>query len=402
MGYQAARPFGQMIAGNDKIVRASPKVTDMTLGDIHDAVTGTTASQTITVQLHWTEYVQGVWTARESGGVDKNAGTMTVSGVTGFDPADVFVHVSKEPTDDGQERGVYVHLSGPINRSFYLAGRNSLPESVPYGTEGPQPQNPYNAIRASGTRYHGAGPLTVEFKRRIATTDGGAPVDAVETPAILGNGGAYTLLPCDNDITLGQGGAEIATLAKPVFYQDSGATFFVEPSVSEQTIEDWQEWVTRTPRPDPGWTEPHPWGDVHVKPQVPRPYRPVPVDPHDPLWHVDVDPAAAFSVAPGNDWLVNPGTAVLFGDQVIAPAGRAAQLSVTSAATAAMVAAGPDAIAVTVNVGTGSGLPSGAVLLAAHGGALTEAELAPSTAGLTVVGGAGIGAAARHLVGIGG
>ena len=31
---------------------------------------------------------------------------------------------------------------------------------------------------------------------------------------------------------------------KPVFYQDNAHTLFVEPNVTERTIEEWQEWVT--------------------------------------------------------------------------------------------------------------------------------------------------------------
>ena len=67
---------------------------------------------------------------------------------------------------------------------------------------------------------------------------------------------------------------------KPVFYQDNAHTFFVEPSVTERTIEEWQEWVTRTPQPEPGWQKPDWWKDIVVVPEMPRKW-PIP-DPRDP------------------------------------------------------------------------------------------------------------------------
>lgn len=340
MGIARGKAFTQAISADEKVTFAKdPKLTEMTFGQVRDAVADAAPQQTVTVQLHWTEYVRGAWTERESGGVEPGSGTITVSGLSGFDPAEVFVHVSKEPADDGRERGVYVHLGGPINRGFYLAGRNSVPQEVRYGTDGPRPQNPYNGTAASGTRYHGFGPLTVEFKRRITTTDGGAPVDTVQTSAILGRGGAFSLLPCDDAVTLGAAGPDLATLAKPVFYQDAGATFFIEPSVSEQTIEDWQEWVTRTPQPDPGWHRPDWWDDLDLTPYVPVPVpgHAVPIDPRDPLWQAQADAQARFAVDPAPDWLVNAGTAVLFDGQVIDSEGRAGQPAVTGAAALTLV-----------------------------------------------------------------
>src|SRR5262249_26050776 len=156
-----------------------------------------------------------------------------------------FIHVSKAyDAQTGEEREVYIHLGGAINQAFYLAGRNSAPESVSYTANSPQgakPANPYGANIVGGlTRYSGSGALTVQFRQRI-TTEPGKQAN-VETPSILQQGGGYTLLPCDNNLAalgvseeayrdaanpaavkaaIESGLPEIASLMKPVFYQDS-------------------------------------------------------------------------------------------------------------------------------------------------------------------------------------
>ncbi|HEY9419811.1 MAG TPA: neuraminidase-like domain-containing protein, partial [Thermoanaerobaculia bacterium] len=292
-------------------------------------------------QLHWSEYLKGEWSTRKSGGfipltnnlsVDVHhpllPGPDTVRQILilpftvplNFDPRSFLIYVSKEPYENGEERGVYIHLSlnGEVGQSFYLAGRNSTPVKADGGS--PLPANPYSAKTALATRYEGSGALTVEFKRRIVTEEGKDPVPTVDTPDILRKGGDYTLLPCDNDITLGS--PEIAALAEPVFYQDNAYTLFVEPSVTERTITDWEDWITPMPKPKPEWERPEWWKDIVVTPKVPRP-RPIPVDPDDPTWRNPIGPESLISLEIEQDWLVNPRTGLLFEGELIAPGGRA-------------------------------------------------------------------------------
>lgn len=90
-----------------------------------------------------------------------------------FHPRSVFIHVAKEPYENGEERGVYVHLGGDVKKSLYLAGRNSTPEAAPYRAK---PLSPFGALgsggpnfRARANRYAGDGKLTVEFKQEVIT-----------------------------------------------------------------------------------------------------------------------------------------------------------------------------------------------------------------------------------------
>ena len=207
----------------------------------------------IEMQLHWSEYLQGKWSTHES---SEFVSPMTLTVSSDFDNKLVFIHVSKEPYENGEERGVYIHLGGAINKAFYLAGRNSIPEIVNYGGK---LENPYtSASEEHASRYKGDVSLNVTFTQRIATKDGMLQMASTkETSSILEQSGEYTLL-CDNTPT--PGSPEIASLDKPLFYQDNAHTFFIEPDLSERTIAEWDEWVTRTPQqdlqfPDDGWKE---------------------------------------------------------------------------------------------------------------------------------------------------
>ena len=111
---------------------------------------------------------------------------------------------------------------------------------------------------------------------------------------------------------------EIAALSKPVFYQDNTHTFFVEPDVTERTIEEWQEWVTRTPQPEPEQQNPDWWKDFVVVPEMPREW---PSRSHRPS-HRRRDSTHESLITPKleHDWLVNPGTVLAFDEVLIGPA----------------------------------------------------------------------------------
>ena len=46
---------------------------------------------------------------------------------------------------------------------------------------------------------------------------------------------------------------EVGALTRPFFYTDAQHTFFVEPRVTDTTIERWEEWVFSTPVSGQGW-----------------------------------------------------------------------------------------------------------------------------------------------------
>ena len=365
--------------------------------DITKPITLPAVQKELEVQLHWSEYLQGNWSTRESGGVST---PLTGSIDDTFDPRSMFIHVTKEPYENGDERGVYIHLSDPIDQAFYLAGRNSIPEKSGYQSS---PAMPYSYDGARANRYSGSGALSVEFKRRITTEDGQPPVDSLETPDILRLGDRYTLLPCNNNLTaLGvseealQGAAnlgavkaaiesglgEIASLMKPVFYQDNRHTLFVEPNVTERTIEEWQEWVTRTPQPEPGWHIPDRWREIVVIPDIPRKW-PIP-EPGDP-WRLAIDRGSIINPVPDRDWLVNPGTAIKFGDVLVGPFGQPGIEIV--AGLGAGAGQGP------VNIHPGSVLADGSIVVLRDENTFSRSGLNATAGGLNVIGGPGFNSA---------
>ena len=379
--------------GNEKTV------TNLKMSEIAGSVAHIVSMKIVDVQLHWSEYLQGAWSTRESGSVSPVISKIVPAN---FSPSSVFIHVSKKyDPADGTELGVFIHMGGDINRAFYLAGRNSAPESKAYGSK---PNNPFNSANSEiANRYSGSGRLKVSFQEKITTEPGKTPPKA--NPSILRQGGAYTLLPCDNNLVLGiseeayrqaedpaaveaaikRGLGEIASLIKPVFYQDNAHTLFIEPNVTERTIEEWQEWVTRTPQPEPDWRVPNWWQDIVVIPEIPRKL-PIP-EPGDP-WLGPIDPGSLINPVPVHDWLVNPATTLEFDGVLIGPAGQPG-LEIVTAEVGGVITEDRTS----VNVNPGSGLASGSAVVVADATTLEQTGLTYAAGGLNVVGSGGFNSA---------
>jgi ABC toxin N-terminal region/Neuraminidase-like domain len=358
-------------------------------------------SKQVEARLHWSEYLNQEWTTHESGGF-KPLEAHRVKVDQSVDTRSVFMHVSKEYDDEG-ERGVYIHLGAPFKQSFYLAGRNSAPEKAAASAHLDPPNNPYNANTAGSTQYRGAGELNVTLSSRITTTSG--KKTGVPAPQkILQQGDNYTLVPCDNDIVIGttiesfqnatkpaavkaavdSGLEEIRALMKPVFYQDRANTFFVEPNVTERTIDEWQEWVTPPPRPDAGFNDRKWWEDLVVVAEVPKWKKP---DPGDPVFQLPFGDESLVRALVKQDWLINPRTGVDFGGELIGPTGRAGVQVQTKSVTADAAPAG------TVNVHPGSGFGTQSVAVLVDATAYANSGLEVGAAGLNVIGGAGFNSA---------
>ena len=376
------------------------KLTDMTLKDVMTDLKAVVAQKQVDVQLHWSEYLNGEWNTRESGDF---SGVITKTVPTSFLRSSVFVHVSKEYDTDGSDLGVFINLGGLFDGAFYVAGRNSVPEAAPYASK---PANPFNSANTEiANRYGGSGSLKVSFKERITTEPGKTPPPA--NPDILKNGlkpgGNYTLLPCNNHLTrlvvsedaygtaanpaavkaaIESSLGEIATLTKPVFYQDSRHTFFVEPDVTERTIEEWQGWVPRTPVTEPAWSEPEWWKDIFVIPEIPRKWQiPVPDDPR----RSPVHPGSLINPVPDRDWLINPGSAIKFGDVLIGPAGQPG-IEIRGDSDPAIGLG-------RVNTIPGSSLASGTTIVLRDAESFVRSGLREIGGGLNIVGGAGFNSA---------
>jgi hypothetical protein len=227
-----------------------------------------------------------------------------------------------------------------------------------------------------------------------------------ETKHILDPEGDYKLLPCDNNLTalgvsedayqdatnpaavnaaieLGLG--DIASLMKPVFYEDNAHTFFVESSVTERTIEEWQEWVTRTPRTEPGWRKPGWWKDLVVLPEIPR--KSVAPGSRDQIAGLRINPGSLINPKSEFDWLVNPGTGLLFDGVLVGPADHPG-LEMTTAKAAGVAMEDRTQ----VNVNPGSGLAFGSAVFPSSTTPPDKAGLTQVAGGLNVVGRGGFNA----------
>ena len=372
-------------------------VAELKLSEIAKAVTGLIATRTIEAHLHWVEYVRGEWNAPETGGP---SAPIVKTVFAPFNPSSVFVHVTREAPDEGEERGVFIHMSAPIGMSFYLAGRNSKPIA---GTYVSPPAMPFAGSRTRPTEYlMSDGPLSVSFNERIATEPGKSS-GKISAP-ILQQARRFTVLPCNNELNplvvsseasagasnpaavsaaVQSGLAEIGSLIKPIFYKDGVNTLFVEPAVTERTVEEWQEWVTQTPLPEPGWRNPKWFDELEIVPEVPwRIPKPRPGDP----WSIDAE--SLVTIKQKDDWLVNPITALEFDGGLIGPEGRAPIRILASSELSAAVMAG----AIPVAVNAGGGLGPSAVAVVAGGSSPQTAVFTQEAAGLNVVGGGGFNA----------
>lgn len=386
---------------------ADTPLTNLSLKDAVGGMQAMVANKTVEIQLHWSEYLQGEWSTRESGEfVLVTQEDLPVTVPMSLKPSKVFIHVSKAIDAAGEETGVHIHLGGEsLYQSFYLAGRNSEPERKNYnenGLRGTMPKNPYNSANSvRANRYAGSGTFKVLFQERITTEPGKTPSPA--NPSILQQGDTYTLMPCDNNLTalgvseeafegaanpnavktaIESGLGEIASLIKPIFYQDNRHTLFVEPSVTERTIEEWQEWVTQTPPPEPEWQKPNWWKDFVVISKKPWKW-PFP----DPIW-LAFDKVSLINPTPDHDWLANPGTVLVFDNVLIGPAGRPGLQILTGKVTEGFAEGGT-----LVNVNPGSGLTPGSAVVLADATTFKQNGLIQATGGLNVVGSAGFNSA---------
>jgi ABC toxin N-terminal region/Neuraminidase-like domain/Salmonella virulence plasmid 28.1kDa A protein len=318
-------------------------------------------------QLHWSEYVKGEWHTRESGNPNPPDG-QKLKGAS-VDPRSLRVYVTKR-FESGEERGVYVSLGHPFNLAFYLEGRNSVPVRVPVRTA---PAYAYSATLTDAASFQGSGPLDVTFQQSVRTGDG-APVVTWATQHVLQSGDGFNLLPCDNDITLGSD--EVAKLIKPFFYQDQLHTLFAEPTVTERTIEEWKSWLN----PPPLEREPRRprLPEFEIIPEIPRRV----LDPRDPVWNPPIDENSIIQPRETPDWLTNPTTGLLFGEELIGPGGRSGVFVLPSNVNVGEVAAeGP-----LVNVRTGGGVAeSPAAVITVSGEALVRGGLTFTDGGLNAV-----------------
>jgi hypothetical protein len=330
-------------------------VSSLTFGDLASNIFGAKAQPQVQVQLHWSEYFQGKWSNRISSDINKYSPVVVPDS---FAASSVYVHVSKDVDSGGNEGAVRIHLDFPnvyeyrpsiwtnpvtttsgvserivtsaltgifggwINvgggHSFRVTSKNCNPD---FGSAYwlPDPSMPYSATVVDATAHAGSSTLAVDFESQIASDGSGTQ----ESEQILESVNNFELLTCANPVSPSpflpaneplywQAGG----LVSPFFYKDTGhpstnneLTFFVQPSLTEKTIGQWEGWAISPPLPVQNWSNVAALDQVDLAPQVPV-AGPVPVTTGDPVYSV-------YSMQSAVDWVTNPATSVAYGNTLI-------------------------------------------------------------------------------------
>ena len=174
--------------------------------------------------------------------------------------------------------------------------------------------------------------------------------------------------------------AEIRKLVNPFFYQDEQHTFFVEPTPTETTVTDWEEWVISSiPRHKAMWET-----------LVVEERSAIPVEKYVPVIKSSlpypIDPVAHLRIESKIDWVTDPATVLRFDDHFIGQEGGI-DLKVLPAGT------NVSDFGTLVNVNPGSELVSDSVVVAYGERKLGAGRFQLPEGGLNVVGGGGMNSA---------
>ncbi len=279
----------------------------------------------VDVQLNWCEYFQGSWTPRQSsdfGTLDNLAGL----GSDIFHSGDVYIHVSVE-YNNGVEGAVNIYLSNPINQTFRVVNKNSLPQhNYQYSN---LPYEPYSSNGHEATKYTDTGELSVSYTQSIEVSSmSNFPKVVSVNKAILQQGSDYKLLfasnpppaPMLNRDRIAMNWLDwfdspflIETLTRPFFYQDAENTFFVEPTMTETKIEEWDWWVIRYPWPYAHLNGDQWWSNLVLQAAVPTTFRMPPID--------VIDATSLYHFKPLQDWATNQSTVLHYGDHLVGQSG---------------------------------------------------------------------------------
>ncbi|HEY2499455.1 MAG TPA: neuraminidase-like domain-containing protein [Candidatus Angelobacter sp.] len=342
-------------------------VTSLSFDNLVGAINSARAVPYVKVQLHWSEYFQNKWTNRISSDPNSTAAVMVKDD---FDPSRVYIHVSKELDQSGNEGALRIHLDFPTiygppdfgllhpaavdtlvitsralsvqhagaipvrqvrigggGYAFRVTSKNCSPDfSTAYWQAAPP--NPYSAQVVDATFYDGSSSLGVSFQTDVQSNGSGT----ADSEGILEKINSFSLLPCSNQVVPAPFldpteplYNQVGSLVSPFFYKDTGnsnatatnfadeVTFFVQPTLTEQTIDEWEGWAISPGIPTQDWSDPAIFNNIPIVSQVPVP-GPAPVEAGDPVYSV-------FPMQNATDWLTAPTTALTFGTSLIGKSG---------------------------------------------------------------------------------
>jgi hypothetical protein len=261
---------------------------DMKLSDLHKATRTTPPPKVVQVHLNWIEYFQGKWSAPASSGGSDGDGDSGDSGSSGsvghplgvtvasdFEKSTVSVHATVEHT--GETEAALIHLNfpwvqyswfspsppmvtpkgrtkiiiprplvhpwGPWHLAFKLIDKHRPPDVV-NGMAPIMPPFPHTSYGM--THYKGTNPFQVQYLERIQTVDNQPPKDTYTLQNILrhdGTGAGNTHQLTALGMPLHAQTPEVGVLVSPFFFSDTQNTFYVEPSLTETTIDVWEHWA---------------------------------------------------------------------------------------------------------------------------------------------------------------
>jgi peptidoglycan hydrolase-like protein with peptidoglycan-binding domain len=251
----------------------------------------------VEVQLHWTEYFQGAWTNRTSATA---VNPLRVKVSRYFQPRYEFIHVTEET--DGS---VTIHLSNWLDKAFRVVSRNAPPQ-VRDAEYAPAP--PF-FVWYEGARYAGSEALWVYFEDKVTSTVSSEESTWTFQP-LLGTTGEYQLTTPSAPLT--RYAPAIAGLVSPFFFADERHTFYVEPTVTEKTIVEWNDWVL-TPWFRLDVEDEATLDKIEIKPHVQLEFKPEALDP--------IGPVAKYRISTPQDWVTRPEAVVQFDGKVIGAGG---------------------------------------------------------------------------------
>jgi hypothetical protein len=261
----------------------------------------------VDIQLSWSEYFQGKWTTCESSGFGN---PMSATIASSLNKQQVFIHVTKEDEDEGEERAVRINLLSWewSVRAFRVVSKNSTPE-ITDGTA--YTIVPYSINTFTPTQFKGLDSLKVNFVEHIETVNGGEQTLTYVTKDILLKSDPFSLLMSNSpskQLSL------MTSIKSPFFFQDNQHTFFVEPSLTEETRYDYKPWVVSKPIPVVKIDE-----AISIEPFVPTP-------PRNPDF---IDLSAKYRKSPKQDSVINSSTFLLYGETSIGETGRRNPTTIT-------------------------------------------------------------------------
>jgi hypothetical protein len=266
----------------------------------------------VKVQLNWTEQFQGEWSEPTCSGF-LTAPMPDALLSRRFSREDEFIHASV--ADDG---AVWVHLTGYLNWALRLVSRNAAPTI----RTAQSPVRPPFADLGSGSRWRHDGTadtagLDARYSQEITTKDGTTTYSCPTIHEVLGKGSEYELVA--HASALSGMPYDVGGLVVPFFYADEHHTFYVEPTLTEKTIEDSDGFILYTPVIAKEYDKPV-YRDIEVDPHVPIGPRP--------LEEIALD--ALFQLSVPQDWATREGAVVQFGTAQVGKAGGIETGGITS------------------------------------------------------------------------